>query len=402
MKRLTVVALVVLLAAPVQGLAVSPGPVDPASPDDPAASAVPAQADESNTTSRLTLTGDVVTSRAVPSPNLAETLSTADQRMQTNLGVRTLDARLSAADSAQARAAVADAALDDIAERTAALKRAEREAVRSFANGSITKTRLLRTLAQIDARAELLGDAVSEHRRLTSGISGYSASDRRQAISVELTMLRTPVRSELREAFSGSSGANGPTYVSASQEGVVVETLDDGNYYREAVRFDNRNDNTTDSFEGDAASVLGYTEALYGWASNNKRGEVRLAGIYDGRWRVTIPHDQGTLTTYIDGNTRSVFQEVQTLQLNRLPHSNTVRTSGDDVNVTINQTPHNGPIQIRVTDGAGQPVSASVSINGDPVGRTGSDGTLWTLEPRSYYLVTVSTGGETVNTTVRP
>ena len=402
MKRFTVIALVVLLAAPVQGLAVPADPADPVSADGPPASAAPLQADESNTTSRLSLSGDVATSRAVPSHNLAETLSTADDRMRTNFRVRTFEARLSAVDSPQSRAAVADEVLVDIAERTEALKRTEREAVRSFANGTITETRLLRTLARVDARAELLDDAVSEHRRLSATISGYSASDRRQAIAVELSMLQTPVRQELRESFGGGGdGTDGLTYVDASRDGIVVETLGDGNYYREAVRFDNENDNATDTFDGNAASVLGYVEGLYGWAADNKRGEVRLAGIYDGRWRVSIPHDQGSLTTYIDGNTRSVFREVQTLQLDRLPRADTVRTSGDDIEVTINRTPHNGPVQIRVTDDAGQPLSASVAINDDPVGRTGPDGTLWTLEPRSYYLVSVSTGGETVNTTVR-
>ena len=402
MKRFTVIALVVLLAAPVQGLAVPTGPVDPASADGTPASTAPPQADESNTTARLSLS-DAATGRAVLSHNLAQSLSTADERMRTNFRVRTFEAELSATDSAQARASVADETLTDIGERTAALKRTEREAVRSFANGSITETRLLRTLAQVDASAELLDDAVGEHRRLSATITGYSAADRRQAIAVELAMLRTPVRGELRESFGGSGdGSLRLTQVSASQRGIVIETVGDGNYYREAVRFDDQDDNATDTFDGDAASVLGYAEDFYGWASENKRGEVRLAGIYDGRWRVSIPHQQGSLTTYIDGSTRSVFREVQTLRIDRLPDSNTVRASGDEINVTINQTPHGGPVQVRATDDAGRPIPADVAINDEPVGRTGNDGTLWTLEPRSYYLVTVSTGSETVNTTVRP
>ncbi|PSQ27696.1 hypothetical protein BRD03_05595 [Halobacteriales archaeon QS_9_68_17] len=402
MKRFTVIALVILLAAPVQGLAVPTGPVDPASADGTPASTAPPQADESNTTARLSLS-DAATGRAVLSHNLAQSLSTADERMRTNFRVRTFEAELSATDSAQARASVADETLTDIGERTAALKRTEREAVRSFANGSITETRLLRTLAQVDASAELLDDAVGEHRRLSATITGYSAADRRQAIAVELAMLRTPVRGELRESFGGSGdGSLRLTQVSASQRGIVIETVGDGNYYREAVRFDDQDDNATDTFDGDAASVLGYAEDFYGWASENKRGEVRLAGIYDGRWRVSIPHQQGSLTTYIDGSTRSVFREVQTLRIDRLPDSNTVRASGDEINVTINQTPHGGPVQVRATDDAGRPIPADVAINDEPVGRTGNDGTLWTLEPRSYYLVTVSTGSETVNTTVRP
>lgn len=403
MKRFTVIALVVLLAAPVQGLAVPTDTVDPASANGTPASAAPPQADESNTTARLSLSDDGATGRAVLSHNLAQSLSTADERMRTNFRVRTFEARLSATDSAQARASVADEILTDVGERTAALKRTEREAVRSFANGSITETRLLRTLAQVDASAELLDDAVGEHRRLSATITGYSAADRRQEIAVELAMLQTPLRGELRESFSGSGdGSLRLTQVSASQEGVVIETVGDGNYYREAVRFDNQDDNATDTFDGDAASVLGYAEDLYGWASENKRGEVRLAGIYDGRWRVSIPHQQGSLTTYIDGSTRSVFREVQTLQIDRLPDSNTVRTSGDEINVRINQTPHGGLVQVRATDDAGRPISADVAVNDEPVGRTGNDGTLWTLEPRSYYLVAVSTGSETVNTTVRP
>lgn len=405
MKRLTVVALALLLAVPAPIAGASP--YDTASPDTQISVADQPRTDaldqetEWNTTSRLSPTGSVVSAQVSPSPDMSQTLQEANDQITSQVRTRTDQQRLSAASSTEGRAAVAGEMLDDIERRTEQLKTEERTAVQAYANGSISANDLLQTLARVHSRAQILDEALAEHGRLEMSVDGYSESDRRSAIGDELEMLQTPVREQLDAAFDGSGSAQSrQAYVDASSNGVVVEMIDDGEYVREAVRFDNTDEDTSDSFGRDTSELLEYTQSeLYPWALSNNPS-VSFGGISESRYRLTIEHPQGTVSSYIDGSTRGVFREVQRLDVDELPRSATVRASNDDMNLTIHRTPNDGPVRFNVTDDDGDPVNALVKVNGDPVGRTGTDGLLWTLQPRSYYLVSVSSGATTINATV--
>jgi len=396
MKRITALTLVLLLAVPAPVLAAPADGPSPAAvaerPDDP---------DESNTTVRLSLSGDVTSETARPSADLAQVVGDANAEVETRFRTRSANLSIRAGRSAEARAAAADAMLDDIESRTDRLHRTERIAVRSYVNGSSTSAELLRTLASVNSRAASLDEALSAHARLSASIDGYDADDRRGAIRTQLDLLRSPARDRLGDAFAGSGSVEDVTHVSASPSGVVVGTLADDQYHREAIRYDDRNDNTTDAFEGDLAAVLDYVRTdLYPWATANQEGDLGLSGVYDGRHRLTIPHEQGTLTIYIDGNTRAVFREFQALDVNRLPRETAVDDAEGNLIMRIERTPGDGPIRFNVTDAAGDPVDATVRINGERVGSTGDDGYLWTLPPNSYYITSVTADGTTVNGTV--
>jgi len=404
MKRVTVVALALLLAvpAPVAGAM----PHDSASPDAQVPSAdhprdALAQEEEPNTTSRLSPTGSVVSAQVAPSPDMSQTLQEADDAIASRVRTKTDQQRLSRADSAEERAAVAGALLDDIERRTERLKSDERAAVRAYANGSISANDLLRTLTRVHARSQILGESLDEHENIESSVQGYSESDRRSAIRDELAMLRTPVRAQLGRAYDGwGSHQIRLAYVDASSNGVVVELLSDGEYVRESVRFDNTDDNTTGSFGSDTSALLEYTQSeLYPWALSNNPS-VSFGGISENRYRLTIEHPQGTVSSYIDGSTREVFREVQRLDVDELPRSTGLTASNENLDLTIHRTPNNGPVRFNVTDSDGNPVNALVRVNGNAVGRTGTNGVLWALQPRSYYLVSASTGSTTINTTV--
>jgi len=60
--------------------------------------------------------------------------------------------------------------------------------------------------------------------------------------------------------------------------------------------------------------------------------------------------------------------------------------------VTLRRSSETGPMRVSATDTeTGASVDGRVTIDGQRVGSTGSDGALWTVEPRSGYEVTVET-----------
>jgi len=398
MKRIAALVMVLILAVPAPALAL------PAPADGPSPTGAPAAIDddeESNTTTRLTLSGDVTAATAKPSADIAQVVGGADDTLDARFRSRAGNASVRAAGSAAARVAAAEAMLDDIEDRTDRLQRTERAAVRSYANGTTSATELLRTLASVHSSAEALDQTLYAHGRLSASIDGYDASERRGEIRTRLTMLRSPTRERVGAAFAGTGGVDDATQVAATDSGVVVGTLSDGQYYREAVRFDNRDDNTTDTFDDDLAAVLDYARTdLYTWATENRQGNLALSGTYDGQYRLVIPHEHGTLTIYLDGTTRAVFREFQALETDRLPRRTAVTETEGDLSMRVERTPGDGPVRLNVTDSAGEPVDAVVRINGERVGTTGGDGHLWTLPPRSYYLASVTADGTTLNATV--
>ncbi|WP_323191049.1 hypothetical protein [Halostella sp. PRR32] len=408
MKRLTTVALVLLLAVPGQVAGVPPTDTAPpeeqvVGPDDrPAVETLSQDENEAgNTTSRLNPSGNVVSSHVSSETDMSQVLTEADNRMELRFRNRTFQRQFSKASSAASRSAVASAMLDDIERRTEQLKSEERSAVRAYVNGSISESDLLRTLASVHTRSQTLDDTLTNHEQLESSLLDYSESDRRSTIADELEMLRSPVRQRLDQVYDGSADQRSTvTYVVASSNGVVVESIADGEYLREAVRFDNTNANTTDTFDGDTSALHEYTQTeLYPWSFSNNPS-ISFGGISESRYRLSIGHSQGTVSAYIDGNTREVFRESQRLRLVELPHSGSLTTTKDGLNLTINKTPNNGPMRFNLTTTDGDPVNGVVEINGKEVGRTGTDGVLWTLQPRSYYLISVSTETTTINATV--
>jgi hypothetical protein len=187
-------------------------------------------------------------------------------------------------------------------------------------------------------------------------------------------------------------------------------------YVREAYLPEVRDPGGTDQFRTDRGYDLeaARTRAseLYPWTFENagptstglRTGEPYLyrAGVYS----VTVDHPhgaagQGDLVTYIDGASGEVFREVQLKDLSEVPTAEPRVNRSAGLYVAVNRTHPGGPVAVFVRSNAtGSPVDASVAIDGEPIGRTGSDGQLWTVAPRTAFTVRVTT--ETGNVTVGP
>ena len=72
------------------------------------------------------------------------------------------------------------------------------------------------------------------------------------------------------------------------------------------------------------------------------------------------------------------------------------------ISVAVNRTHGGGPLAVDTRSNlTGDPVNATVFVDGDRVGTTGTDGRFWTVAPREAYTVAVATE-DRQNVTVGP
>ena len=216
-------------------------------------------------------------------------------------------------------------------------------------------------------------------------------SDRTVATAVELRRFQGPVREQAGNALAGKEPPK-EIYVETAEDGVVLSTIDDGQYVREAHAHWNIEENPDSRISyGQAASRF---ESLYPWAWS--AGHVSTSGIGgDLLYRGYSDHQHGELTAYLDPGTEGIFLEHQFLYLESMPIQQTVVTDEGDFNATVERTYAGGPALVDAgTD------DADVWIDGEHTGTTGDDGTLWIVEPRPVYDLSITVDGESANATV--
>lgn len=320
------------------------------------------------------------------------------------------DERYQAAPNVSARQAVLQDIADHIERRIAALQEHEQAARAEYNAGQLTTERYLRRLAVIDTETARLGERVSQLSVRVDAVEGRPVSDRRLAnMKADLIPLEGPVRDHATRAMAGES-APLRTYVEASGDGVVLATVRDPGpttaqeFIREAYVASARDENRPNQFANGSQPPLDAAEerarALYPWMFENHQGyaigllsggpPLRLAAVYP----VTINHPRGVarqsdLVAYLDGGTTDVFREVQYLGVERVPTTRLGRERTEQLVLQVNATRPGGPAHATVTDTVGNPVSATVYVDGEERGRTGANGEHWFVAPRGRMNVTV-------------
>ncbi|WP_225335178.1 DUF7096 domain-containing protein [Halomicrobium urmianum] len=278
-----------------------------------------------------------------------------------------------------------------------ALQQRRTEAMGAHSNGTITTDQFVRTMARIDTSSRELRTTVSavDDRVARSGLSlPDGLNDRMRTLSEELVVMSGPVGQRLTHAATGTSGIPS-VYVESSLTGYTMAVVDGTTYHRETYLGSERNTSAPDQFREsdqyvvDAANERG--RELYPWVRNETNPFGRGLGgtsIYLFRG----DYDGGQLRAYLDGGTTDVFREHQRQRVDDVPVSDTLRFENQSVSVEVERTYQTGPMRVNVTDAAtGEPVGSTVALNGDPVGHTGPDGELWTVDPRAGVPVIVVT-----------
>ena len=296
--------------------------------------------------------------------------------------------------------------LNEIEQQVVTLRSAQQKAFSAYAAGSISARALLLRLASIDAQARELEHRRSRLRELAQQTEGLGLSTQRFAnLERQLDTFTGPVRHRVGNIVTGQN-ETARVYVATSVDGVVLSTLADGRYVREAYRGDLRNFDVSSSLTPEEALNITAEQYPVVWDLRaNSTAVVGAGSVYS----VSVTHEYGVLTTLIDTGTKKVFMESQTRTLESFPATNTVTRSRDNLRMTVNRSYPGGPVRISLVNArTGDPVNTNITVgpasggNSDFVGYTGSDGVLWAISPAEEYTVFAIKGNAVVAINAKP
>jgi len=405
MRALPVVFVVILLVAPIAG-AIAPVAAG-------GADTAPTSEDDSEPVSALTGADGLTDRSQIDEANLTfRALSTppgADPRVGINTRGADLGSSLSLAvdetEAAMETAAVvqgiesAETNTQRQQEILSAINRVERDEVSlnsrqvnafdAHAAGEISDRELLDELIQIAATAREYDERLDELSELADETDGFSSPTRVDELQVSLQVYEGPVRDHALSAARGEMAAT-DIHVESSEGAIVLTTIDDDQYVREAFRTD-RWDRGGGEISNDAA--INATMNAYPETAALREPDAFGAGSVQ---RITIPHELGTLRTFVSGGTEQVFVEHQRIDLETFPDTESVTESGDGFNVTVDRTYAGGPVTVTVLDDEDREPVADVTVtksvdgaDSQPIGTTDADGVVRTLSPADSYRVTV-------------
>lgn len=350
-----------------------------------------------NTTNRLQLTGDVRSEYTEYGPNLGTALASADDHLRADHDQYTIVNSEFDGATAEERAAMIQTAYERVTERADELEQREREAVRAHAAGDRSSTELLQTLVRNHNEAMMLSRDLETLEDRAAAVPGYSLSASQvRADNKALDYHQTSLRTTLERLSERPTSTHRDIVVSTSETGYSVAIMDGSQYVVETSRFDNRDETAPDRFENGEA--YDHTAELYPWAS--EYGPHFQDNSPDYYW-AEMGHDHGRLEFYFDSGTGDVYRELQQLSAPSLPTMDATTWPRDELNLTVTETPANGPAKVTVTDPeTGDPVRSTVTVNGVELGETGEDGSMWIAQPVGTYDLTASTEAGSVNATI--
>ncbi|PSQ17731.1 hypothetical protein BRD00_06505 [Halobacteriales archaeon QS_8_69_26] len=340
--------------------------------------------------------GPVRSGFATPGPDLGASLSVDHGEFGGAYILYLARERLEAAETDAERRDVIRELIERTRGRVEALRDREETAIRAYHNGSIDRQELLRRLARVDAEAGALRESVADLRESYPSVI-LPFESRLLNLIRGLQSMEGPIRDRIGQSVQGQA-TTGRIHVEASGEGLVLELIDGELYVREAIRMDHYapDEPPSDIYSG----IFERLNELYPQIPAES-ATTRIDSVGSRLFEITKSHSMGGLTLYLDRTTGEVYRETQRLRLDRIPTTKATSATGDELLLAVNRTPDGNPYRISVVDVAtGDPVDATVSVDGREVGRTGVDGVLWTLGPRGAFNVSAATERERINVTV--
>ncbi|MFC4553377.1 MULTISPECIES: DUF7096 domain-containing protein [Halorussus] len=335
-----------------------------------------------------------------PSLSLGDTLVSERSEVQSRLSTGALEERLRTARNDEQKKQILNRYRYRIENRIISLSARERQVTKAFTNGSMSADAYLRALGQIDREAQQLRTLIDAMQTSAQPIPRFRMKTEADTLKGKLVTLEGPVRNRIAEQLRGEAP---PTrvFVATADTGVVLSAIVDGTYTREVTRIDRRNPGLQDHIS--LSEVPNIVERNYPWIRNNSDSTGTASYGATNVYRRWMTHENGRLVTYLDGGTRSIFDEIQYKRLSpSLSTGPAVTNTSENVTLSVNRTYPGGPLRVRLANETGAPLQGTISVAGERIGRTDSAGVLWTLGPASQFRVTATHEGTTVNATVRP
>ncbi|SMO45007.1 DUF7094 domain-containing protein [Halorubrum cibi] len=309
----------------------------------------------------------------------------SDAALRTETAVR----RIESAETNAERQRRILSAINEVEQNEVSLDSRQTTAINAHASGELTDRELLDELVRIAALAREYDARLDTLSELAEETDGFNTPDRVSALQVRLQVYDGPVRRIALETVRGDRTGT-EIHVQSSSNALVLAAIDGDQYVREAFRRD-RWDRGGDDLGSEAA--INATIESYPETTDLREPNALGAGAVQ---RITVDHDFGSLRTFVSGGTERVFLEHQRMSLSAFPDTESVSTSEDGFNVTVNRTYPGGPVTVSVLDPAtGDPlegITVTKSSGGSPsetIGNTDEDGVVRTLSPAGPYRITV-------------
>jgi hypothetical protein len=329
--------------------------------------------------------------------DVASAVDSSAQELQTEHDIRSFTRELTFVDGIERQGSVGQERLEEIEQRYLELDQRQQALFEQYSAGDISTDRLARKLVRLET-------AIETQRSYRERIFLEVYDDRpiappedfqRRFNSLELAL--TPDQPVTERLGSAMRGARDPVlvYSQSGEESLVLATIDDETYVRQATLRDERDLGGEDQFTDLWRDATNRAGSLYPWAfsSENLRDvDPFNLEVYSQVYAVRAQHSQGELSVYLDGATRNVFHENQLKRMQSLPVTETIQNESDGLVGNVSLTNGAGPMLVAVTNDAGAPIEgAEITVDGAPVGLTDSSGELWVVQPADEAEIGVTT-----------
>jgi hypothetical protein len=286
------------------------------------------------------------------------------------------------------------AAVNRTEARVDALAARERSARDRYREGEIGTADYLAALGAVNSEARALEGHLERLEELAE--PHPSLQDRVTALQTRTVRYVGPIADGVGSAVLGGEPTS-RIHVAVDGSGFALSTLQDGTFTREVMRTDAR-DGAVGGVDLDAAQER--IAELYPWAWANK-GDVSINTVGEDVFRFQLSHGHGELESLLDTSAGAVYREVQTKSLSNLPVAAGPTTTVRNRTLSVSEPRPGWPVQLQVVNATGAPVAATVSVDGDRLGETGT-GPRWYLSPAEPFNVTAEADGRTIELTVTP
>lgn len=400
---LLVAALAVVLAGP--GVA----SLDAAGTDGAPTATQPEPAGDLPLPERVVLQDRAESGTTIAGPDAGTALDRGGSQLDGAYRRYLLEERLSSAESEAEQRSILEAEVQQINESVAALAERERSARLSYVAGEMGERAFLGHLAEIDAKAaqlEQLADAIAPVEQGESGLADeYGASGLTAEVEAHrggILIRQGPVRQDIGAIGSGEQDVE-RYYVSVSPNGSVISTVADGTYHREAQRNDLLVPGEERGVSLNEAYELAREELYPRYISNTDFSgfsTVASGQVYQVLGEDQLDYEHG-FRSYVDAVSEDVFWEYQRIQLDEdVPTATPVTNESEEVRVAVHPTYETGPAQVVVTSDGAPASGATVSVDGNVVAETDSNGRAWIVLPPDDPVVTASTSDATVDVAI--
>ncbi|REA02053.1 hypothetical protein DEQ92_14210 [Haloferax sp. Atlit-6N] len=406
MRSLPIIFAVILLASPVLGV-MTPGVETADRGFQQAPVAQTTEQVQSNDTIRvldLPARQEISSSITTHHVDLGPSLGFSSSAVGAEVKTRAIINRINSTSDVSTRKQYILGEMTKIEQRVIVLQGAQQEAIVAHNEGDLSARELLIRFTEINAEAHALEQrrqALSDAADRTEDFS--LGATRLASIKSDLNTLTSPVREHAQAVLTGRADPS-QFSIRTSQSAIVMTTIANQTYLREAYRLDLRardaNGLTANEVEGLLMLVGENYPSLLENGTVDTNADIIGAG---SSYVVNVNHDRGELAAYVDTGSRKVFKETQRRPLETITYPQRVTRVKDGLQLTVFRSYPGGPVRIQLNESDTEtPVDANVTVGvatgreSQYLGRTGADGTLWMLSPSAGYTITVIKGNAAV------